>query len=114
MNSGIGYVFLDVVVTALLWIAAVLQAAVIRDRSIVETGFATSCRWLVVAGVGGLALRFTFVLYDHGDINLPPFSFSSLAILCVGLIGQPLERLMLPPHRRRFSDKLLLQKSEGV
>ena len=31
-----------------------------------------------------------------GDIKLPPFSLISLALLCVGLIGRPLETLMRP------------------
>lgn len=96
MNNGIGYAVFDYIVTALLWLAVVMQAAVIRDRSICETPFGDSCRWLIVAGVAGIAGRFTFVLVDVGDIKLPPFSLISLALLCVGLIGRPLETLMRP------------------
>lgn len=103
-NVGVGYVVFDVLVTGLLWVAAVLQIAVLRDRSVNESRFAESCRWLITAGVTGIALRFTFVLYDAGDIRLPPFSLSCLAVLAVGLIGRPLEQLMLSPPHRRFDD----------
>lgn len=96
MNNGIGYVLFDYIVTALLWLAVVMQAAVTRDRSIRETPFGDSCRWLIAAGVAGIAGRFTFVLVDSGDIRLPPFSLISLALLCVGLIGRSLETLMRP------------------
>lgn len=106
MNNGIGYVVFDYIVTALLWLAVVMQAAVIRDRSIRETPFGDSCRWLIVAGVAGIAGRFTFVLVDSGDIRLPPFSLISLALLCVGLIGRPLETFMRPPRRRRATDAM--------
>jgi hypothetical protein len=106
MSNGIGYVVFDYIVTALLWLAVVMQAAVIRDRSIRETPFGDSCRWLIVAGVAGIAMRFTFVLIDVGDIKLQPFSLISLALLCVGLIGRPLEKFMRPPRRRRATDAM--------
>lgn len=104
MNNGNGYVAFDVAVTVLLWLAVLLQVAVIRDRSICETPLAASCRWLIVAGVAGIALRFSFVLVDRGDVNLPPFSLASLGVLAVGLIGRPLEQLMRPRMQRRSSD----------
>ena len=104
MTNGNGYVLFDYLIMALLWLAAVMQAAVIRDRSIAETRFVDSCRWLIVAGLAGIAARFTFVLIDTGDIRLPPFSLVSLGLLCVGLIGAPLEKLTSPPQRRRSTD----------
>lgn len=104
MSNGNGYVVFDYLVTALLWLASVMQAAVIRDRSIEETRFVDSCRWLIAAGVAGIAARFTFVLLDTGDIRLPPFSLVSLGLLCIGLIGAPLEKLTRPPQRRRSTD----------
>lgn len=104
MNSGNGYVVFDYLITALLWLAAVMQAAVIRDQSIAETRFVDSCRWLIAAGVAGIAARFTFVLMDTGDIRLPPFSLVSLGLLSVGLIGAPLEKITRPPQRRRSTD----------
>jgi len=103
-NTGHGYVFMDYAITALMWLAVILQVAVLRDRSICETPFATSCRWLVVAGVCGIAARFTFVLADSGDVNLSPFGMASLGVLSVGLIGRPLELLMTPRQHRRASD----------
>ena len=102
--NGNGYVAFDYLITALLWLATVMQAAVVRDRSITETEFADSCRWLIVAGTAGLAARFTFVLIDTGDIRLPPMSLVSIGVLCVGLIGGPLERLTRPPRNRRSTD----------
>jgi len=105
MTAGNGMVFFDYSVTVLLWLAVVLQAAVLRDRSIRETRFAESCRWLITAGVCGIALRFTFVLWDRGDISLPPFSLVSLALVCVGLLGRSLEELMRDPRRRRADDQ---------
>lgn len=104
MNDGAGLVVFDYIVTALLWLAVLMQAAVLRDHSICETAFAESCRWLIVAGVAGIALRFSFVLYDSGDIRLSPVGMSSLAVMAVGLIGRPLEQLMRSPDHRRFDD----------
>lgn len=103
-SIGNGYLVFDYIVTALLWLAAVMQAAMVRDRSISESAFADSCRWLIVAGITGIAARFTFVLMDTGDIRLPPVSLASLGLLCVGLIGHPLERLTRPDRRRRSTD----------
>lgn len=103
-SSGHGYLVFDYIVTALLWFAALMQAAVLRDRTVCESSYADSCRWLIVAGLVGIAARFTFVLVDVGDIRLPPFSLASLAVLCVGLIGHPLERLTRPDRRRRSTD----------
>lgn len=105
MNHATGYVVFDYLVTALLWLAVILQAAVLRDRSICESTLAASCRWLVAAGIAGIALRFTFVLLDRGDIRLPPFSLASLALLAVGLIGNPLDKLMRAPRCRRATDQ---------
>lgn len=102
--TGHGYVVMDYAITLLLWLAVLLQVAVLRDRTICETHFATSCRWLVVAGVCGIAARFTFVLVDSGDVNLSPFGMASLGVLSVGLIGRPLELLMTPRLHRRHSD----------
>lgn len=112
MSGGNGYVVFDYLVTALLWVAAVMQAAVIRDRTIEESRFVDSCRWLIVAGLIGIAGRFTFVLMDTGDIRLPPFSLAALGCLCVGLIGAPLERLTRPPLRRRSTDWSALDEAE--
>lgn len=105
MNDGNGFIVFDYAVTVLLWLSVIMQAAVLRDHSICETQFAESCRWLITAGVCGIAMRFTFVLWDRGDIHLPPFSLVSLALLCIGLIGRPLEQLMREPHRRRADDE---------
>lgn len=104
MYDGRGYIALDYLVTVLIWITALLQVAVLRDRSLPETRFAESCRWLVVAGLVGVALRFTFVLGDVVDIRLPPFSLASLGFLCLGLLGGAVEKLMRPAGRRRCDD----------
>lgn len=103
-SHGHGYIVLDYLVTALLWLAVLVQVAVIRDRSIAETRYAEACRCLVAAGLGGIALRFSFVLHDVGDVRLPPFSLVSLALLCLGVIGQALDQLMRAPRKRRLTD----------
>lgn len=105
--DGVGMVFFDYSVTVLMWLSAILQLAVIRDRSLPETRHAEACRWLVAAGVAGLALRLSFVLYDTGDIRLPPFSLASLMLISIGLIGRSLEQIMHQPHQRRVSDQVL-------
>lgn len=105
MTDGAGLVVFDYGVTALLWLAVLMQSAVLRDRSICETAFSESCRWLITAGVLGIALRFTFVLWDIGDINLSPIGMASLGVMAVGLIGRALEQLMSNPHRRRSDDR---------
>lgn len=105
-TNGQGYVALDYAVTALLWLAVLAQVAVIRDRSIAETRYAEACRCLIAAGLAGIALRFSFVLSDVGDVRLPPLSLASLALLCVGVIGRALEQLMRAPGRRRLTDNV--------
>ena len=112
MNDGDGLVVFDYIVTLLLWLAVLMQAAARRDHSICETVFAESCRWLILAGVLGIALRFTFVLYDSGDINLSPIGMASLGVMAIGLIGRPLEQLMREPDHRRFDDAPILSRGQ--
>ena len=99
-----GYVELDYGVTVLLWMAAIMQAAVVRDRSIYKSHFAESCRWLIVAGTTGVAARFTALLVDYGDLTLSGYTLAAIAAVAIGMTGVALERLMMPPYRRRSTD----------
>lgn len=102
--NGEGLVAWDYFVTVLLWIAAVLQIAVLRDRTIAESPQADACRWLIAAGLAGLAMRMSFILYDTGDVKASPFTLASVGMIALGCIGRPLELLMRPRQRRRCTD----------
>ena len=99
-----GYVVLDYGVTALLWVAVLMQVAVLRAPAVSETRMATSCRWLVTAGAAGVAARFTALLMDYGDLTLSPYTLGAVATVALGLTGAALDRLMMPPYRRRSTD----------
>jgi hypothetical protein len=101
---GLGNIAADYAVTALLWLAAVLQIAVLRDRGLPETRQAEAYRWLVAAAMLGLAGRFTFVLLDTGDLLVPVYSLIPLALLALGTIGLGLEKFRRVPHTRRAED----------
>lgn len=83
----------DYIVTALLWIAALLHLAVLRDLSIRESIATEANRWLLVGGLALLALRFTFVLSDRGHLLVPPVSLLGIALITVGAIGAAMEQL---------------------
>ena len=103
-TDGTGGVALDVLVTVLLWLAALLQTAVLRDRSIRETRQADASRWLVATGIAGLAVRFTFLLVERGDLAVAPYGLLPVALVAVGSIGLGLEQLRRPRGHRRAED----------
>ena len=109
-----GYVELDYGVTVLLWVAAIMQAAVVRDRSIYKSRFAESCRWLIVAGTTGVAARFTALLVDYGDLTLSGYTLAAIAAVAIGMTGLAMERLMMPPRKRRSTDWAELDDMEGA
>lgn len=97
---------LDVVITAAIWIAALLQLAVLRDQDLPESRLADSGRWLVTAGLMGLGARFTFLLADGGDVRVPLESMLSVLGVALGAIATALDRLVRPPLGRRCTDAL--------
>lgn len=101
---GIGNLAADYLLTILLWLAAVLQIAVLRDRSLPETRQGEAYRWLVAVGILGLAGRFTFVLIDTGDLLVPVYSLVPIALLALGTIGLALEKFRPARHNRRAQD----------
>lgn len=103
--DGTGLVCFDYLVTFILWCAVVMQIAVSLDHTIEETRQAEACRWLVAGGVAALALRMTFILYDVGDIKMPPITLAALGVMGLGLFGHPLDRLMHPREQRRCTDQ---------
>ena len=100
---------LDMLVTAAIWIAAVLQLAVARDRGITESRLSGSGRWLVVAGLCGLGARFVFLLADGGNVRVPVESMLSILALSIGCAATALDRLAREPQRRRSTDAMGMQ-----
>ena len=101
---------LDMLVTAAIWIAAVLQFAVARDRVITESRLSGSGRWLVVAGLCGLGARFVFLLADGGgNVRVPVESMLSILALSIGCAATALDRLAREPQRRRSTDAMGMQ-----
>lgn len=100
-----GSVF-DYILTGLLWFAAMLQFAAIRDRTIYDTHRGEAYRWLLCAASVGLAFRFSFEMLDLGTLTVPWHSQVSLTLLAMGLIGTAAEQLFRrpiegkAPHRR--------------
>lgn len=78
-------------VVILLAAAGLLQVAVIRDRTIHVGKDATSFRWLMSAGLWGLAVRFGYLLYD-GHFTVPWHSLFSIGLIAFGLVGLELPR----------------------
>ena len=106
MTTAHALIAADYLVTGLLWLAALLQIAVLRDRSICESRQAEACRWLVATGIAGLAARFTFLLVDDGQLSIPLHSVASIALLGLGVLGRALEQLRKPRLARRAGDDL--------
>jgi hypothetical protein len=107
MQTGAGGVIFDVMVTGLLWLAALLQLAVVRDETLPESRTADAARWIVAVGLCGMALRFTFVLIDTGDILVPPYSLLPVALIALGMIALAMDRLRRPRFKRRAEDHVL-------
>jgi len=92
LTIGTGYL-----VTLLLWLAGVLHLAIIRDRTVYDTRSGTSARWLVVAGLFGLAVRFTFFLWDAGRLVVPLYSLLSIGLFALGMVALALEKFIVLP-----------------
>ncbi|MES2958510.1 MAG: hypothetical protein V4792_09990 [Pseudomonadota bacterium] len=92
----------------LLWIAALLQFAMIRDWTVTDSKIGLSARWVLCAGLSGLAARFSFVLWDEGMLKVPFSSALSMTFIALGLIVMSLERIVTQPKPgcpgRRTSD----------
>lgn len=80
-------------VVSMLVLAGLLQVAVIRDRTIHISKDATSFRWVMTAGVWGLACRFGYLLYD-GHFAVPWHSLFSIGLIAFGLVGLELPRFV--------------------
>ena len=78
---------------AMLWLAAIMQFAVVRDRTIYDSRRGTSHRWLIVVGLTGLALRFSYLVFDVGYLPIPWPTLVSIALLALGCIGLGMEKL---------------------
>ena len=87
---------------ALLWIAALVQVAVVRDRSIYDSHRGVSHRWIVVGGLTSLALLASFKVWDTGRLTIAWPTLLSMGMLAVGLIGLGLEKLF---HPSRFDSE---------
>lgn len=85
-------VFWSYVVTLILWLAGLLQLAVILDRTIHLSRASTSSRWVISAGMFGLAGRFTYYILDHGQLAVPLHSLLSIGCIGIGLISLELPR----------------------
>ena len=85
------------ILLVVLWLAALLQFAVIRDRSLTESQFSESGRALLAAGLAGLALRFSFLIFDKGSLGLPMHSVISLLLIGLGAFIVALGRIITAP-----------------
>jgi hypothetical protein len=96
----------DYVLTVLLWLASLLQLAVVRDWTVRDTRRGEAFRWCLCIGLAGLALRFTFVLIDVGALEVPLRSMVAMQLIAIGVIGLAAEQILTrpvredPPHRR--------------
>lgn len=106
------------VVTLTLWVAAILQLAVIRDKTIYVTRASASSRWVICGGLVGFAGRFSFFIYDHGQLDVPLYALLSIGCIGIGLICLELPRFAPfhfmdtrppqdddGPHDRRHADR---------
>lgn len=84
--------FSSYAVTLTLWVAGILQLAVIRDKTIYLTRASASSRWVMCAGLFGLAARFTYFIYDHGQLDVPLHALISIGCIGLGSIGLDLPR----------------------
>ena len=78
---------------AMLWLAAIMQFAVVRDRTIYDSRRGTSHRWLIVGGLTGLAARFSYLVIDVGYLPIPWPTLASMALFALGSIGLAMEKL---------------------
>lgn len=104
ITTGAGGAAFDWAVTVLLWLAALLQLAVLRDHSLPESRLADASRWVLQVALVGLAGRFTVVLVDVGDLLVPAYSLAPVGLLALALIGLTLDRLRRPHFARRATD----------
>lgn len=94
----------ELMATILLWLNALLHIAILRDRNLPETLMMNAGRWLIAAGLCGLAISFTIDLVTLGYLGLSIEALVSIIVLALGGITAGLERLVRRPQQRRSSD----------
>lgn len=90
-------VWMHYLLLVVLWSAAILQFAVIRDKTLVESQFSESGRALLAAGLAGLALRFSYLIFDKGTLGIPMHSVISLLLIALGAFIVALGRIITGP-----------------
>jgi hypothetical protein len=87
MDSGTGYIFLDILVVVLCAIAAIFQLAVMRDASVPEPRLVAAARGALVAGYAILAVRFCAILMMDGDLRIPGITEIAMSMVAAGHIA---------------------------
>lgn len=93
MIPGAGYIILDILTVLLCTLAAVVQLAVMRDKSVPEPRLIEAARGILVAGYAILAVRFGALLAADGDLYIPGITEVALAMIAVGHIAFAAVRL---------------------
>lgn len=91
----------DVVLIVVMWLAALMQLAVVRDPLIVESDTSAASRRVLAIGLAAMATRFMFVLFGDGDFKVPFEARVGLGLIAFGALGLAIERLWLRPIRRQ-------------
>lgn len=73
----------DWFMTVLMILCCFGHLAVLRTPDIEESGFRESIRRIKIAGFSILSLRFAYVLFMAGDLNIPPPSVLGLTLICI-------------------------------
>ncbi len=94
---------LGIITFLLLALAVLLQFALIRDKSVIDSVRAEACRWLMTAGFVGVASR-VFDLVWTGDIQYVPWHpLGAIAMVALASVGLSFDRLMRSKDER-FDD----------
>lgn len=92
---GYGYVLVDVVTIALVFLAALVQLATYLDKTIHETPAVDAARMLMAAGYSIIGVRWSVLFWNSGaDLLISPMLLVGVALTALAQVVLAGNRLM--------------------
>lgn len=75
---------IDIALTMVIYMTGIMNLAVLRDYKIIDNNTTALGRRIYTAGMFVLAIRFTYLVYINGELQLPWITVIGLSMISVG------------------------------